>query len=370
MGRISPIFVRDATWQHLCAIGAAVYAGARCRYRSDAMRILTSGVFPMSDNSTPPEEEVLSRALRCHLNSYAWRMYHWVAKTPAGEMILPVAPGRARATGFATTAHAFRCFLEHGVADRIHRCLATLDTDDRSLVNVGAQVRGWCWPSHFRLTRGYVAVRQAYAQLGAGSPQATYAVRPSATAEDLPDAFAGATGDVLEWVVSMQCCTKIKVFTSLVANDRAISYHAHKGFAHAEVALSAGLQRMVRSKTLGSAGGVSTIDTESGFEDVVFITANYGLGETVQGAVNPTSTMCTSLCCVLASVLIRDAVWALLIQMVFASEHESAQTGTIGKTINVPSEQRNRYALTQQDVLTLARYALAIEQHYGRPNGY
>ena len=326
----------------------------------------------MSDTSTPPEEEVLSRALVLPFEQL--RMAHVPIvggkNASLGEMISQLPQGVRVPTGFATTAHAFRCFLEYGgLADRIHRCLATLDTDDvRSLVNVGAQVRGWVLAQPFPADLE-AAVRQAYAQLSAGSPQATYAVRSSATAEDLPDAsFAGQQETFLNVGGIDAVLHKIKeVFASLY-NDRAISYRAHKGFAHAEVALSAGVQRMVRSD-LGSAGVMFTIDTESGFEDVVFITANYGLGETVvQGAVNPDEYYVHKpMLRAGKQALIRRSLGSKLIQMVFASEHESAQTGQLVKTINVPSEQRNRYALTQQDVLTLARYALAIEQHYGRP---
>ncbi|HRL31359.1 MAG TPA: phosphoenolpyruvate synthase, partial [Ottowia sp.] len=157
------------------------------------------------------------------------------------------------------------------------------------------------------------------------------------------------------------------VFASLY-NDRAISYRVHKGFAHDVVALSAGVQRMVRSD-LGAAGVMFTIDTESGFDQVVFITSSYGLGETVvQGAVNPDEFYVHKpMLAARKRAVIRRTLGSKLIQMVFASADEKAASGKLVKTIDVPTEQRNRYSLTDEDVEQLARYALIIEQHYGRP---
>jgi pyruvate,water dikinase len=194
-------------------------------------------------------------------------------------------------------------------------------------------------------------------------------VRSSATAEDLPDAsFAGQQETFLNVVGIEQVLHKIKeVFASLY-NDRAISYRVHKGFAHADVALSAGVQRMVRSD-LGAAGVMFTMDTESGFRDVVFITSSYGLGETVvQGAVNPDEFYVHKPMLEAGNkALIRRNLGSKLLQMVFASPEEKAQDGKLVKTTDVPSEQRNRYSLTDDEVEQLARYALVIEKHYGRP---
>jgi phosphoenolpyruvate synthase/pyruvate phosphate dikinase len=158
-----------------------------------------------------------------------------------------------------------------------------------------------------------------------------------------------------------------EVFASLY-NDRAISYRVHKGFAHADVALSAGVQRMVRSD-LGASGVMFTIDTESGFDQVVFITSSYGLGETVvQGAVNPDEFYVHKpMLKAGKQAVIRRNLGSKLIQMVFASAEEKAATGKLVKTTDVPTELRNRYSLTDADVQQLAHYALVIEQHYGRP---
>ncbi|RYF64642.1 MAG: phosphoenolpyruvate synthase, partial [Comamonadaceae bacterium] len=206
-----------------------------------------------------------------------------------GEMISQLPQGVRVPTGFATTAHAFRAFLAHdGLADKISKRLASLDTDDvRALAVAGAEIRGMVEAQPFPEDL-QKAIAEAFATLSAGNPAASFAVRSSATAEDLPDAsFAGQQETFLNVVGIDDVLHKMKeVFASLY-NDRAISYRVHKGFAHDVVALSAGVQRMVRSD-LGAAGVMFTIDTESGFEDVVFITSSYGLGETVvQGAVNP-----------------------------------------------------------------------------------
>ena len=287
-----------------------------------------------------------------------------------GEMISQLPQGVRVPTGFATTAHAFRQFLAHdGLAERIRQRLATLDTEDvRALAEVGAQIRGWIEAQPFPADLEK-AIRDAFATLSAGNAQASFAVRSSATAEDLPDAsFAGQQETFLNVVGVDDVLHKMKeVFASLY-NDRAISYRVHKGFAHDVVALSAGVQRMVRSD-LGAAGVMFTIDTESGFDQVVFITSSYGLGETVvQGAVNPDEFYVHKP--MLAEgkrAVIRRNLGSKLIQMVFASADEKAASGKLVKTIDVPTEQRNRYSLTDEDVEQLARYALIIEQHYGRP---
>ncbi len=291
-----------------------------------------------------------------------------------GEMIsqLPTqGPEGVRVpTGFATTAHAFREFLAYGgLADRIQARLDTLDTEDvRALAAAGAEIRGWVEAQPFPADLEK-AIREAFVTLSAGNDQASFAVRSSATAEDLPDAsFAGQQETFLNVVGIEDVLHKMKeVFASLY-NDRAISYRVHKGFEHAGVALSAGVQRMVRSD-LGAAGVMFTIDTESGFEDVVFITSSHGLGETVvQGAVNPDEFYVHKpMLKAGKQAVIRRNLGSKLIQMVFSTPEEKAATGKLVKTVDVPVEQRNRYSLTDEDVLQLARYAMVIEKHYGRP---
>jgi len=287
-----------------------------------------------------------------------------------GEMISQLPQGVRVPTGFATTAHAFRQFLAHdGLAERINKRLSTLDTDDvRALAAAGAEIRGWVEAQPFPadLER---EIRAAFDKLSGGDAKASFAVRSSATAEDLPDAsFAGQQETFLNVVGIEDVLHKMKeVFASLY-NDRAISYRVHKGFAHADVALSAGVQRMVRSD-LGAAGVMFTIDTESGFADVVFITSSYGLGETVvQGAVNPDEFYVHKPMLQAGKrAVIRRNLGSKLIQMVFSSDEEKAASGKLVKTGEVPLEQRNRYSLTDKEVEELARYALVIEKHYGRP---
>ncbi len=287
-----------------------------------------------------------------------------------GEMISQLPQGVRVPTGFATTAHAFREFLAfEGLADKISAKLAALDVEDvRALAAAGAEIRDWVENHPFPADLE-AAVRTEFATLSAGNPQASFAVRSSATAEDLPDAsFAGQQETFLNVVGVEDVLHKMKeVFASLY-NDRAISYRVHKGFAHDVVALSAGVQRMVRSD-LGAAGVMFTIDTETGFEDVVFITSSYGLGETVvQGAVNPDEFYVHKPMLKAGNkAVIRRNLGSKLIQMVFATPEEKASSGKLIKTVDVPAEQRNRYSLTDADVEQLAHYALVIEQHYGRP---
>ena len=288
-----------------------------------------------------------------------------------GEMISQLAQSGVRVPGgFATTAHAFRDFLKHeGLDARIQRRLADLNTDDvRALAAAGAEIRGWVEAQPFP-TDLEAAIRAEFERLTAGNPDASFAVRSSATAEDLPDAsFAGQQETFLNVVGIEDVLHKMKeVFASLY-NDRAISYRVHKGFAHADVALSAGVQRMVRSD-LGAAGVMFTIDTESGFKDVVFITSSYGLGETVvQGAVNPDEFYVHKPALQRGKfALIRRNLGSKLIQMTFSTPEEKAASGKLVKTVEVEVEQRNRYSLNDDDVIELARYALIIEQHYGRP---
>ena len=287
-----------------------------------------------------------------------------------GEMISQLPQGVRVPTGFATTAHAFREFLKYeGLHDRISARLAALDVDDvRALAAAGAEIRGWVESQPFPRDLEK-AVRDAFATLSSGNAQASFAVRSSATAEDLPDAsFAGQQETFLNVVGIADVLHKMKeVFASLY-NDRAISYRVHKGFAHDVVALSAGVQRMVRSDK-GAAGVMFTIDTESGFDQVVFITSSYGLGETVvQGAVNPDEFYVHKpMLKAGRRAVIRRNLGSKLIQMVFASPEEKAASGKLVKTTEVATEQRNRYSLSDVEVEQLAHYALTIEQHYGRP---
>jgi pyruvate,water dikinase len=287
-----------------------------------------------------------------------------------GEMISQLAASGVRVPGgFATTAHAFRQFLQHnGLAKRIEDRLATLNTDDvRALAEAGAEIRHWIESTPFPPELD-AAITEAFARLTAGNPDASFAVRSSATAEDLPDAsFAGQQETFLNVVGIDAVLAKMKdVFASLY-NDRAISYRVHKGFAHSDVALSAGVQRMVRSD-LGAAGVMFTIDTESGFNDVVFITSSYGLGETVvQGAVNPDEFYVHKPALRAGKrAIIRRNLGSKLIKMEFATPEEKAKSGHLVKTVDTLHEHRNRYSLTDEDVSELAGYALTIEQHYGR----
>jgi len=291
-----------------------------------------------------------------------------------GEMISQLAGAGVRVpTGFATTADAFRDFLDHSVdggaslGERIARRLDNLDIDDvRSLAVAGAEIREWIVATPFQ-PRLEQEIRNFYERLFADSEtEVSFAVRSSATAEDLPDAsFAGQQESFLNVVGIDNVLEAMKhVFASLY-NDRAISYRVHKGFTHAEVALSAGVQRMVRSDT-GAAGVMFTIDTESGFKDVVFITSSYGLGETVvQGAVNPDEFYVHKPMLELGkSAVIRRNIGSKLIKMEFTSE---AKAGRSVKTVDVPIELRNRYSLVEEEIVELAKYAVIIEKHYGRP---
>ena len=290
-----------------------------------------------------------------------------------GEMISQLASAGVRVPGgFATTADAFRDFLEHSdggpsLAQRIATRLEGLDIDDvRALASAGAEIRQWIVDTPFQ-PRLEQEIRAFYERLVADSDtEVSFAVRSSATAEDLPDAsFAGQQETFLNVVGIDNVLEAMKhVFASLY-NDRAISYRVHKGFTHAEVALSAGVQRMVRSDT-GAAGVMFTIDTESGFKDVVFVTSSYGLGETVvQGAVNPDEFYVHKPMLAQGKLpVIRRNIGSKLIKMEFTSE---AKAGRSVRTVDVPIELRNRYSLTDAEVVELAKYAVIIENHYGRP---
>jgi pyruvate, water dikinase len=291
-----------------------------------------------------------------------------------GEMISQLASAGVRVPGgFATTAQAFRDFLSYSVDDgfplsrRISDRLADLDIDDvRELAKAGADIRQWIIETPFQ-PRLQQEIETYYNKLVADSTaEMSFAVRSSATAEDLPDAsFAGQQETFLNVVGIANVLEAMKhVFASLY-NDRAISYRVHKGFTHAEVALSAGVQRMVRSD-LGAAGVMFTLDTESGFKDVVFITSSYGLGETVvQGAVNPDEFYVHKPMLEQGKqAVIRRNIGSKLIKMEFTAE---AKAGRSVKTVDVPIELRNRYSLEQSEIVELAKYAVIIEKHYGRP---
>ncbi|MDE2371406.1 MAG: phosphoenolpyruvate synthase [Burkholderiales bacterium] len=287
-----------------------------------------------------------------------------------GEMISQLAATGVRVPGgFATTAHAFRRFLEQdGLRGRITACLDALDIDDvRALAEAGTKIRQWVIDTPLPADLD-AAIRAEFERLAAGSPQASFAVRSSATAEDMPDAsFAGQQETFLNVTGIDQVLHRIKeVFASLY-NDRAISYRVHKGYAHADVALSAGIQRMVRSD-LGAAGVMFTIDTESGFPDVVFITSSYGLGElVVQGSVNPDEFYVHKPTLQAGRfAVIRRGLGSKLQRMEFASAQDKAASGKLVHVVDTPMEQRNRYSLTDTEVAELARYALVIEKHYGR----
>ncbi len=284
-----------------------------------------------------------------------------------GEMISQLADAGVRVPGgFATTAEAFRIFLRHdGLDQRIANRLSTLDADDvRELAQAGAQIRQWIIDTPFPAELEQ-AVREEFARLDVDG-KGSFAVRSSATAEDLPDAsFAGQQETYLNVVGIDEVLEKMHhVFASLY-NDRAISYRVHKGYAHAEVALSAGVQRMVRSDK-GSAGVMFTLDTESGFKDVVFITSSYGLGETVvQGSVNPDEFYVFKPTLAAGHYpIVSRRIGSKLIKMEF---DDSGASDHAVRTVDVPVSERNRYSLSDDEIIELARYATIIEDHYQRP---
>ena len=269
--------------------------------------------------------------------------------------------------GFATTAEAFRVFLKEGGLDkRIEERLKTVDVDDfKELEKAGAEIRQWIEEAPFpaQLEK---EIREHYEWLKGDQEQISVAVRSSATAEDLPDAsFAGQQETFLNVVGIDQVFARMKeVFASLY-NDRAISYRVHKGFDHSVVALSAGVQRMVRSDK-GCAGVMFTMDTESGFDQVVFITASYGLGETVvQGAVNPDEYFVHKPMLEQGNFpIIRKVLGSKKIEMVFDTDKAS---GRSVKVVDVPEAERKKFALNDSEIIELAKYARIIEKHYGRP---
>ncbi|MBS9433494.1 phosphoenolpyruvate synthase [Photorhabdus hainanensis] len=285
-----------------------------------------------------------------------------------GEMITHLSElGVSVPNGFATTAQAFNDFLEQsGVNQRIYDLLDETDVDDiNQLSKAGAQIRQWVIDTPFtpQLEKD---IQDAYQLLSEGEPEASFAVRSSATAEDMPDAsFAGQQETFLNVQGIDAVMVAIKhVFASLF-NDRAISYRVHQGYDHRGVALSAGVQRMVRSD-LASSGVMFTIDTESGFDQVVFITSAYGLGEmVVQGAVNPDefyvhkSTLNKG-----KPAIVRRNLGSKKLHMIYADNKEHGKQVRIE---DVAESQRNRFSLADEEVEALARQALLIEKHYGRP---
>ncbi|HEX3003829.1 MAG TPA: phosphoenolpyruvate synthase, partial [Angustibacter sp.] len=285
-----------------------------------------------------------------------------------GEMVSNLADaGVSVPDGFATTADAFRSFLaETGLADRIAERLGSLDSDDvQALAAAGREIRGWVieqpLPQHLE-----TAIREAFATLAGGDDEASFAVRSSATAEDLPDASFAGQQDTFLNVRGIDGVLRAihEVFASLY-NDRAIAYRVHHGFEHAEVALSAGVQRMVRSD-VGASGVMFTMDTESGYDDAVFVTSSYGLGEAVvQGAVNPDEFYVykPGLRAGRPAILKRG-IGTKATKMVYTDDR------TVGRStefVDVDPADRARFSLTDAEVTELARLAVAIEEHYGRP---
>jgi pyruvate,water dikinase len=290
-----------------------------------------------------------------------------------GEMISQLADSGVRVPGgFATTAAAYRDFLaQSGLDTKINAALDALDVEDvNALAVCGQQIRNWIMDTPFP-TALTVEISAQYQRLVAecndeGAADMSFAVRSSATAEDLPDAsFAGQQETFLNIHGLDNILHAIKeVFASLY-NDRAISYRVHKNFVHADVALSAGVQRMVRSDT-GAAGVMFTLDTESGFRDAVFVTSSYGLGETVvQGAVNPDEFYVHKpMLAAGKHAVIRRNLGSKLIKMVFTGEKAA---GKSVMTVDVAETERHQFSLNDAEVQELARYAVIIEQHYGRP---
>jgi pyruvate,water dikinase len=286
-----------------------------------------------------------------------------------GEMISNLANAGVQVPGgFATTADAFNEFLEQsGLNSKIHDILDTLDVDDvNTLAKVGAEIRQWIIDTPFQPNLDQ-AIRDAYSQLhGDASQDVSFAVRSSATAEDMPDAsFAGQQETFLNVRGIDSVMTAIKhVFASLF-NDRAISYRVHQGYDHRGVALSAGIQRMVRSDKAAS-GVMFSIDTESGFEDVVFVTSSYGLGEmVVQGAVNPDEfyvhkpTLANG-----KPAVVRRNIGSKAIQMIYSADESHGKQVEI---VDVDSALSNKFSITDAEVQELAKQAVIIEKHYGRP---
>ncbi|MGH8723366.1 MAG: phosphoenolpyruvate synthase [Burkholderiales bacterium] len=284
-----------------------------------------------------------------------------------GEMIGGLAAAGIRVPrGFATTAQAYREFLG-GLGPRIEERLRALDPKDvGALAKCGAEVRSWILEQPFPKEFEH-EIRAMYQELiSSTSSETSFAVRSSATAEDLPEAsFAGQQETFLNIRGIENVLEAIRRVYASLYNDRAISYRAHQGFGHAAVALSAAVQQMVRSD-LGASGVTFTLDTESGFRDVVFITSAYGLGELlVQGAVNPDEFYVHKPMLERGRpAVVRRKLGSKLQKMVFG---KSDKAGRSTRTVDVGETERNAFSLSDAEVLELARYAVAIERHYGRP---
>ncbi|RMH94862.1 phosphoenolpyruvate synthase [Lysobacter pythonis] len=285
-----------------------------------------------------------------------------------GEMIGQLAGlGVSVPGGFATTADAFKAFIAHNdLHARIYDRLATIDVEDvPALTAAGAEIRGWVIDAPLQPALE-ADIRAAYVEMSkqAGSDELAVAVRSSATAEDLPDAsFAGQQETFLNVTGADDVVQKVKeVFASLY-NDRAIAYRVHHGFKHEDVFLSAGVQQMVRSD-IGASGVLFTLDTESGFRDVVFVTSSYGLGEmVVQGAVNPDEFYVYKPTLTAGKpAILRRALGSKQLQMIY-----SDAPGERVRTEDTPAELRDKFSITDADVHELAKQALVIERHYGRP---
>ena len=287
-----------------------------------------------------------------------------------GEMISQLADAGVRVPGgFATTAHAFRSFLHFNqLTGRIAERLNGLNVEDvKALTKCGEEIRHWIESAPLQAELE-LAIREAYQALeGDSTTGISVAVRSSATAEDLPDAsFAGQQESFLNVLGIDEVLLKVRqVFASLY-NDRAIAYRVHQGFEHVDVALSAGIQRMVRSDE-GSSGVMFTMDTESGFDQVVLITSAYGLGETVvQGAVNPDEFYVHKpMLRQGKQAIVRRQLGSKLIRMAFATASQVGEAAV--KTLETEAEKRHRFSLRDEQVMELARYALIIEDHYQRP---
>src|SRR3982751_6260850 len=285
-----------------------------------------------------------------------------------GELISQLAASGVRVPGgFATTAEAFDQFLAHSkLTERIAKALGSVNVDDvAALARAGKEIRAWIEEAPLPPALEQ-EIRTEYERVSKGAPNASFAVRSSATAEDLPDAsFAGQQETYLNIRGIDNVLDAVRrVFASLY-NDRAIAYRVHKGFTHAEVSISAGVQRMVRSD-LGAAGVVFTMDTESGFREVVFITSSFGLGEmVVQGAVNPDEFYVSKLCLANGKpAILRRGMGGKAIKMVFG---DAAEAGKSVREMPVEAKDRDRFSLADAEVEELAKYAMSIEKHYGRP---
>jgi len=285
-----------------------------------------------------------------------------------GEMIGQLSDlGVSVPGGFATTADAFKAFIAHNnLHARIYDKLATVDVEDvAALTQAGAEIRGWVMDAPLQPDLD-ADIRTAYKQMcdDNGVPDMAVAVRSSATAEDLPDAsFAGQQETFLNVTGADDVVRKVKeVFASLY-NDRAIAYRVHHGFAHEDVFLSAGVQQMVRSD-VGASGVLFTLDTESGFRDVVFVTSSYGLGEmVVQGAVNPDEFY-------VYKPTLKAGKPAILRRSLGSKQLRMVYSDVPGERVRIedtPVELRNAFSISGADVQELSKQALVIEQHYGRP---